>query len=260
MLDTLKSRAGDQSKGKHPPIVIVPHAGWVYSGLAAVRGIMTLASSPPARIVLIGPSHYHYFMGFSLGGYTNYMTPLGEIEGDLAMYHEISDATGYGFIEEAHIREHSIEVVLPMLQHLLPGSFKILPIQTGSVSRADINKLADALAAGIDPLADAMVVSTDLSHFFSYDEARGLDKDTIDYIIKGNDQALIERSGEGGRLCCGFTGVVVAMNLAKKWSLGEPELLMYYNSGDSGGDLDRVVGYASIAYPAPDLSAPNKAQ
>jgi AmmeMemoRadiSam system protein B len=252
-LDALRERAGDFRLDRHPPILIVPHAGWVYSGLAAVRGIITLVKNPPKRIVLIGPSHYHYFMGFSIGGYEKYQTPLGELDGDLNLQQEISDATGFGFIEEAHSREHSIEVILPMLQHILPAGFKILPIQSGSVSRADIGRLADSLASSLDPLTDALIISTDLSHFYTYEEARRLDSETIESILQGDDESIIERSGEGGRLCCGFTGVVVAIDLAGKWGLGKPEVLMYYNSGDSGGDKFRVVGYAAITYPPPQL-------
>jgi MEMO1 family protein len=253
-LGALASTAGDQSSPRHPPILILPHAGWVYSGLAAMRGVATLVDSPPRRIVLLGPSHHHYFLGFSLGGYAKYQTPLGEIDGDLVLQQELSDATGFTFVQEADEDEHSIEVILPMLQFRLPAGFKILPIQAGSPSIYDINKLADALASLLNQISDTLIVSTDLSHFYSYDKARELDAETIVNIIEGNDRAILARSGEDGRLCCGSTGVAVAINLAKKWSLGTPKLLMHYNSGDSGGDRKRVVGYASISYPPPELN------
>ena len=253
-LEALRSQAGDHHRAKHPPILILPHAGWIYSGLAAIRGIATLVDSPPKRIVLIGPSHHAYFPGFSIGAYEKYRTPLGDLPGDLDLYREISEKTGFKFVEEAHAGEHSVEVMLPMLQFMLPPDIKVLAIQGGSVTHADVDKLADALAASLNPSTDTLIVSTDLSHFYSYNEARELDAHTIVYIVTGNDTALIEQSGEGGRLCCGFTGVLVAINLAKKWKLAKPELLMYYNSGDSGGDKEGVVGYASIAWPSPDLS------
>jgi MEMO1 family protein len=253
ILDALRDKAEEPPWTEHPPILILPHAGWIYSGLAAVKGISTLTKNPPKRIVLIGPSHSHFYSGFSVGAYEQYQSPLGMVEGDLALQREISDMSGFDFEEEAHSHEHSIEVIVPMLQHLLPNRFKIVPIQSGSVTNVDIGKLADALAALLDPLHDTLIVSTDLSHFFTYDKARELDSQTIEYIFNGNSDAIIERSGEGGRLCCGFTGVLVAIDLAAKWHLAAPKLLMYYNSGDSGGDKNRVVGYASIAYPPPVL-------
>jgi MEMO1 family protein len=254
-LFALSATAGVQHLPKHPPILIVPHAGWIYSGLAAMRGIATLVDSPPKRIVLIGPSHRHMFLGFSLAGYEKYRTPIGEIEGDLELQEEISSSTGFVFVPEADEREHSLEVIFPMLQHYLHNGFKVLPIQAGSPTLADMKRLADALASLLDPLSDSVIVSTDLSHFFSYDEARKLDDETIGYIVEGNYQALLERSGEGGRLCCGVYGVVTAILLAKKWGLGVPKVLMRHNSGDSGGDLDRVVGYASIAYLSPEIDS-----
>ena len=254
-LDELKERAGAQERAARPPILIVPHAAWQYSGLAAVRGIMTLASSPPSRVVLIGPAHRHYFLGFSLSGYGKYLTPLGEIEVDLVLQKEISDLTGFHFVPEAHVYEHSLEVIIPMIQYIVPAVRKILPILAGDVTGPAIDSLADALASLMDPLQDTLIVSSDLSHFYSYDEARSLDQDTLERILEGNRKALLERSGEGGRLACGFAGIATAIEVARRWELDKPELLMYYNSGDSGGDMDSVVGYASLAYPPPNLAA-----
>ncbi len=252
-LDVLRDRAGEQERAQHPPILILPHAGWTYSGFAAVRGLMTLVSSPPSRAVLIGPAHRHYYMGFSLAGYDKYRTPLGDIEVDLKLQAEIADQTDYEFEPEAHESEHSIEVLLPMLQHIVPGELSILPILAGSVSRADINKLADSLAALLNPFSDVLIISSDLSHFFTYDEARSIDQQTLDLILEGSSQELLDQSGEGGKLACGFAGIVVGIELARRWALEKPELLIYYNSGDSGGDRNSVVGYASLAWPPPDL-------
>ncbi len=252
-----REQVGDQKSAPHPPVLILPHAGWVYSGLAAVRGLATLEASPPERIVLIGPSHRHYFMGFSPAAYEKYETPLGTMEVDLTLQSDIVDSTGFQFDEEAHQHEHSLEVILPMIQHVVPGNPKILPILTGSVGMAEINKLDDVLAASLDPLRDLLLISTDLSHFYSYEKARKLDRETLDLILEGDGGTLIDRSGEGGRLCCGFTGVVCAIGLAKRWGLERPEILIYYNSGDSGGERNNVVGYASIAYPPPRLDTGN---
>jgi hypothetical protein len=252
-LDALRQRAGEQARTPHPPILMIPHAGWAYSGLAAVQGLATLVVDPPARIAMIGPAHRHYFMGFSISGYGAYETPLGTIDVDLNLHEEICDATGFSFVPEAHQFEHSLEVIIPMIQHLLPGGVKILPMLAGSVSMADVDRLADALAASLDPFRDVLVISTDLSHFFSYEEARKLDRATLDLILDGDDAEITRRSGEGGRLCCGYSGVVTAIALARKWHLDRPEVLIYFNSGDSGGDKHSVVGYGSVAWPSPKL-------
>jgi AmmeMemoRadiSam system protein B len=253
MLDVFRERAGEYKKGKRPPILILPHAGWIYSGFAAVRGLLTLKEDTPSRIVLIGPSHRHYYLGFSPAGYEKYATPLGELAVDLVLQDEIVDQTGFQFEPEAHENEHSVEVILPMLQYVIPGDYKILPILAGSVSKGSIEQLVNALAGLLDPLRDTLIISSDLSHFFQYEKARSLDQETLDYVLKGDEQKLMGRSEEGGRLACGYAGLVVATKLAKKWELGEPELLIYYNSGDSGGDKSSVVGYASVAYPPPSL-------
>lgn len=254
-LDILVKQNEGKGRDKRPPILILPHAGWAFSGLAAVRGLMTLISSPPKRVVLIGPAHRHYFMGFSLGSYEKYQTPLGDVMVDQDLLSTLESATGFEFVPEAHENEHSLEVILPMLQHIVPGEVKILPILAGSTSRANISNLANALAANLDPFTDVLLISTDLSHFFGYDEARELDQKTLELILKEDVGSIVDQSGEGGRLACGFSGICVAIELSKLWSLGQPEVLIYYNSGDSGGDRKGVVGYAALAYPSPDLAS-----
>lgn len=254
-LDILVKQNEGHSRDKRPPILILPHAGWAYSGLAAVRGLMTLVLSPPKRVVLIGPAHRHYFMGFSLGGYEKYQTPLGDVMVDQDLLGTLGSATGFEFVPEAHEKEHSLEVILPMLQHIIPGEVKILPILAGNTPRANISNLANALAANLDPFTDVLLISTDLSHFYGYDEARELDQKTLELILKEDVGSIIDQSGEGGRLACGYSGICVAIELSKLWSLGQPEVLIYYNSGDSGGDRNGVVGYAALAYPSPDLAS-----
>jgi len=253
-LDLLKERAGEPPGSKRPSILIIPHAGWVYSGLAAVKGILSLTAAPPSRVILIGPAHRHYFLGFSIGAYDSYSTPLGDIPVDDALQKTIADQTGFEFFPEAHEPEHSLEVIVPMLQHFLPDGLKILPILAGSVSKASIAQLADSLASNLNPSTDVVIVSSDLSHFYPYDEAREFDQKTLNFVLDGDSESIIEQSGDGGRLACGFGGMVVAIQLAKRWELASPELLIYYNSGDTGADKDSVVGYASIAWPPPDLS------
>jgi AmmeMemoRadiSam system protein B len=254
MLGALKERAGAPSGKMHPPILILPHAGWVYSGLAAVRGISMLTESPPARTVLIGPAHRHYFIGFSIADYGRYDTPLGEVDIDVNLAETLSDHTGFGCVREAHETEHSVEVIVPILKYLVPEAGKIVPILAGNVSSADIERMADALASTLDPLNDVIIISTDLSHFFSYDEARKLDQQTLDLILESNSEEILARSGEGGRLACGYAGVLVAIAVGRRWELGRPEILIYYNSGDSGGDRHSVVGYAALAYNQPELA------
>jgi MEMO1 family protein len=253
MLDVFIEQNKNLKIGRRPPILILPHAGWFYSGLAAVRGLLTLSKTPPKRAILIGPSHHHYFMGFSLSGYEKYRTPLGDLDVDLALQQTLASATGYDFEPEAHVHEHSLEVILPMLQYVVSDKIKIMPILAGNTSRASITILAEALASNCDVFTDVLIISSDLSHFFGYDEARSLDQETLTYILEEDSDSITERSGEGGRLACGHSGISVAIELAKLWGLGKPEVLIYYNSGDSGGDRDRVVGYASVAYPPPDL-------
>ena len=218
--------------------IIVPHAGYIYSGPVAAYAFNLLRSMKgkiPSRIIIIGPSHYAAFPGLAESGYDSWSTPLGETKAFSIRSRE-NQAALMDF-PAAHEPEHSLEVQLPFLQVALEGEgFEIDPILTG-----DIGPLsgAEAIASAIDD--SFLVISSDLSHYLPYKDAIAKDGKTLD-ILKSMDANLFSHDGDA----CGRAGISIAIALAKKkgWSI---RLLKYANSGDTAGPKTDVVGYAALA-------------
>jgi len=210
-----------------PRALVVPHAGYVYSGPVAAYGFKAIENLDYERIILLGPSHHFGFEGliFSPNGY--WKTPLGQVES--LNYDPVS--------LEIHEPEHCLEVELPFLQSVLK-TFKIIPCLTGE---GEIKKLAQVII-GILNDKTLLLVSSDLSHYHSYNEAQKLDKVTIDAILD-KDNARLEKFGEA----CGKIGLEILIEIARKKNW-QPKLLKALNSGDITGEKKQVVGYASIIF------------
>lgn len=231
------------SKGKAPKLpkgrlrgIIVPHAGYVYSGPVAAYAYRLLKGIDiPERIVLLGPSHYAAFPGLVESGYSSWQTPLGEI--DAFSIRDKQNEALLNVYPPAHDPEHSLEVQLPFLQLMLGAKpFKIDPILTGEVGPG---QGASAISRGIE---DAfLVVSSDLSHYLPYPDAVAKDNKTLS-ILASLDPDRFSKEGDA----CGRTGISIALALAKSkgWSV---KLLKYANSGDTAGEKSEVVGYAALA-------------
>ena len=225
-------------RNKHLRAIILPHAGYIYSGWTAAHASRVLHTGQFAKVILLGPDHYIGFNNGAICDATAYETPLGRI-----MLHENARILRrqHELIQSLPIhrdKEHSLEVVLPFLQTYL-GKFQLVPIIVG---RTDISGLAIALDGILD--SDTLiVVSSDLSHFLSYAEAAKRDRETINQIMKLNPDKLVKSDNRA----CGTTPILILMELARRhhWY---PLLLHYTNSGDTAGDRSRVVGYAAIAF------------
>jgi AmmeMemoRadiSam system protein B len=217
-------------------ILIVPHAGYVYSGLVAATGYQLLESTDDIRrIVMFGPSHYVWFSGLALPEADLLETPLGTVavEADAATHLMANPLVAKS--AEAHAREHSLEVQLPFLQvvaHRIP----VVPLLTGDVEPIGA---ADA----IEPILDdetLLLVSSDLSHYHNSETARRLDADTAVSIERLDPGALSRESA------CGRTGIQAALHVAKRRGY-RARLLDLRNSSDTAGPPDRVVGYGTFA-------------
>ncbi|MDA8093424.1 MAG: AmmeMemoRadiSam system protein B [Betaproteobacteria bacterium] len=224
--------------GHHrPKAIIAPHAGYVYSGAVAAHAYAALRTAAPVvtRVVLLGPAHRVPLRGLALPGARAFATPLGLAEiDDEAM----ARAQHMGIPQDpgAHAFEHSLEVQLPFLQHVL-GGFTVLPLLVGHARADAVAETLDALWGGPETL---IVVSSDLSHFLPYHEAQEADRQTAEAILalEGNltpDQA------------CGAHAVNGFLQTARRRALA-PNLLDLRNSGDTAGDPGRVVGYGSFAF------------
>ncbi len=216
--------------------LVSPHAGYVYSGLTAAHGYKLLSESRYDTVIVLGPSHHHYFDKVSIPDITHYKTPLGLVKLSDKVNALLSESL---FINEpkAHLREHSVEVQIPFLQSVL-GSFELIPIVVGDV---DPRELADILKKYVDD--DTLVVaSTDLSHYHSYADAIDLDKICTE-SISSIDFDMMYRCE-----ACGKIPTLTLMHLADNL-LWKSNLLDYRNSGDTSGVKNRgVVGYTSIAF------------
>lgn len=223
--------------GRAPKALIVPHAGYVYSGPVAAAAYARLAGARGriARVALFGPAHRVFVRGLALPEADVFATPLGRVPIDRDALARLRDFPGVSESELAHALEHSLEVQLPFLQRTL-GSFTLVPLVVGDAAPADVARVIEALAA--DP-ATLIVVSSDLSHYHGYDEARRIDSDTVGRI--GALAADIDHEQ-----ACGATPINGAVLWARHHGLSA-ELLDLRNSGDTAGDRGRVVGYAAFA-------------
>ena len=219
-----------------PRALIVPHAGYVYSGQTAAAAYACLAPIRDSvrRVLLFGPAHRVYLEGMALPAADSFATPLGDVPIDRAGAARIARMSGVCISDEAHRQEHSLEVQLPFLQSVL-GEFSLVPVVVGRCA-------ADTVAAAMDTLWDEpgtlLIVSTDLSHFHSYEEARRIDRATC-------DQLMARSTGLDGERACGAYALNGLMHSARRRSL-QVELLDLCNSGDTAGDRERVVGYGSF--------------
>lgn len=235
-VDRLLIDAGP-AQGPAPKAIIAPHAGYLYSGSTAASAYAQLAAgrSTIRRVVLLGPTHRVAVDGIALPECTAFATPLGNIPLDQDGIAAIETLPQVVFSAAAHAREHSLEVHLPFLQQTL-DAFTLLPLAVGDCPPAAVAEVLDRLWGGPETL---IVVSTDLSHFLSYEHARRVDAATIAAILAGDARLQPEQA-------CGAWPVNGLLTATARHHL-QPELLASCNSGDTAGDRQRVVGYASFA-------------
>jgi AmmeMemoRadiSam system protein B len=221
-----------------PKAIIVPHAGYIYSGSTAARAFARLVSvrGQIQRVVLLGPVHRVAVRGLALPGADAFDTPLGRIEIDADAVALVRHLPQVVTSPAAHAQEHSLEVQLPFLQSVL-GHFKLLPLAVGDASAVEVAAVLDAVWGGDETL---LVISSDLSHFLPYRAAQAVDGDTVSQILHLNPTLSHEQA-------CGGTPINGLLLAARQHHL-QAELLGMCNSGDTAGDKSRVVGYAALAF------------
>ncbi|MDD5086021.1 MAG: AmmeMemoRadiSam system protein B [Candidatus Omnitrophica bacterium] len=231
---------------KNPRVLIVPHAGYIYSGPVAAYGFKLIEGLKFDTVILIGSSHSSTYPGVSVYNRGSFMTPLGEVAVDQVMANEIIKGNDrFFFYEPAHRTEHSLEVELPFLQVVLKD-FKIVPILMGTDDYLTCEQLAGAIQKATAGRNVLIVVSTDLSHYHDYDTAVAMDTKTVEEITKLDPKALYTFINNAKGEACGYAGVVSALILAKLECWDTAAVLKCANSGDTVGDKSRVVGYAAI--------------
>ncbi len=238
----------DQSvtANNQPKAIIVPHAGYIYSGSIAACAYAQLqpAHDLIKKVVLLGPSHRVAFRGLAISSADYFQTPLGEVALDRNTLDKLLSLEPVVQLDAAHQDEHSLEVHLPFLQAML-DDFMLIPLVVGEASPADVCDVLDAVWGGPETL---IVISSDLSHYHDYDTARAMDNRTSRTIETLDFQAI---HGEDACGCYPLNGLLM--------SAGQRGLqvttLDLRNSGDTAGSRDQVVGYGAWMLTEPDIIA-----
>ena len=237
--------------------IISPHAGLVFSGETAASAFNQIDRNKQYKnIFVLASSHSSRYKGASIYNIGNYITPLGTVDVDIPLATKlISENDIFSFNNQAHQQEHSLEIQLPFLQHILNKDFKIIPVLLGTNSAKDCKKIAEVLKPYFNN-ENLFIISTDFSHYPSYSDAIEIDGLTAKAIESNSPENLLEtlesNSDKGifnlATSLCGWTSVLTLLYITENISGIEFNPIQYKNSGDSHyGEKDRVVGYYSFA-------------
>ncbi|HMW18395.1 MAG TPA: AmmeMemoRadiSam system protein B [Accumulibacter sp.] len=234
------ARSSGARSPRPPKAVIVPHAGYIYSGATAAAVYASLAGACDVirRVVLLGPCHRVAIDGLALPSVSGFATPLGVVPLDQAALTMLRALPQVTVSDAAHALEHSLEVQLPFLQTVL-APFTLVPLAVGRATPIQVAEVIDTLWGGEETL---IVVSSDLSHYLSYAESQKIDQLTA-------EQILTLRPHIEHQQACGATPVNGLLLAAAKHRL-QPRLVALCNSGDTAGDKRRVVGYGAFTFAA----------
>ena len=220
--------------------LIVPHAGYIYSGKIAASAYRLLEQNQFKRVLLLGPAHRVWLQGAAFPETDAFETPLGQITLDKELIEKMLEEFSWISVsDEAHSEEHCLEVQLPFLQETL-GDFELLPLVVGETKTEHITEIIQQFSEDTETL---IVISTDLSHFHDYQTARGIDARTAIAI------ELLEQNRISTEDACGaypLRGALLAAS-QNQWNIHRLGLC---NSGDTAGDRGRVVGYGAWAMTA----------
>lgn len=221
-----------------PKVLVLPHAGYMYSGPVAASGYQLLASlrGKIRRVILLGPSHHVALRGIALPTQTAFATPLGNIPLDTQTIARLATKPHAGYLDAAHIQEHSLEVHLPFLQITLEN-FQLVPMVVGETNPGNVAEILNEVWGGEETL---IIISSDLSHYLPYAIANKTDRHTAERIVH------LDANLDGAEACgCRpLNGLLLA---AKQHKL-RAEIIDLRNSGDTAGSKDRVVGYGAFAF------------
>ena len=229
--------------------LIVPHAGYMYSGQVAAYAYRLIEGKTFDSVVLVGPSHRALFKGASLYDRGAYRTPLGLVPVDVDLSKRMMEGRKeIQFLPEAHAEEHSLEVQIPFLQMVFK-SFKLVPIVVEPYwSWETCQTLASAMAEAVRGKKVLLIASSDLSHFHSYEKAVELDKIVLSHIEKFDAEGLNRDLKQNRCEACGGGPILSIMLAAKALGANKGKVLKCLNSGDVTGDRTRVVGYAAAVF------------
>ena len=235
-VDRMLASAAVDARAPVPKALVVPHAGYVYSGPIAASAYARLrpAADRITRAVIVGPAHRVWVDGLVEAGADAFVTPLGSLDVDVDALAALPSVQTSA---QAHAREHSLEVQLPFVQRVLPRA-KIVPLAVGHTPPEVVGRALETLWGGDETV---ILVSSDLSHYHPYDVARALDGETAKRIV------ALDSTEIPGERACGCAGINGLLWVARRKHL-RAELLDLRSSGDTAGGKDEVVGYGAFAF------------
>lgn len=247
-VDGLLSRAQAKLEQGKLKALVVPHAGYMYSGETAANAYGLLAAGAFPTVIIVGPSHREYFDGVSVYPGEAYETPLGRVFVDVQARSDLLEAgAAIEVSDTGHGAEHAVEVQLPFLQKTL-GQFSFVPVVMGDQSGEYCRLLGDALADVGKKHNVLLVASSDLSHYHPYDTAVLLDRKVITDVERFDPDSLLNKLERREAEACGGGPMVAVMYAAKKLGADASQILFHCNSGDVIDKKDAVVGYLAAAF------------
>ncbi|MCS7199633.1 MAG: AmmeMemoRadiSam system protein B [Caldimicrobium sp.] len=230
--------------------IVVPHAGYVYSG--KVAGKVYGRIEPPDTAIILGPNHTGLGCRVALFPEGSFLTPLGETPIDRDLLLLITEETPFTTLDVlAHLKEHSLEVQVPFLQFLNP-EIKIVALTLRDLALEEIRKIGEGLSKAINRYKEIsgknvlLIASSDFSHYEPHTEAQNKDRLAIEAILKLSERELLEVVSRERISMCGVFPVAVLLVTCKSLGAKEAHLIEYKTSGDITGDYYSVVGYAGI--------------
>ena len=258
-LDELLDQAPSAEVPGQVMALISPHAGYSYSGKAAAAGFKLLRGKSIKRVIVLAVSHRVPFKGASIADVTHYETPLGQIPLDRHAVARLRRSEVVQSVAEAHLKEHSLELQLPLLQRVLPR-FSLVPMLLSQMTEADYRELASVLGEIVDRHT-VVVASSDFTHRglnYNYEVPSGpgtvkqrlakLDQGSIDRILRINRKELLEYRKQTGTTICGISPVAQLLELLSGFSGVQGRVVSHYTSGDVSGDWRSTVTYVDVAF------------
>ncbi len=230
--------------------LVVPHAGYMYSGPVAAHSYYRLALAGPRKsVVILGPNHTGRGSGVSAMTSGQWSTPLGEVEVDTELAQGIAKNSGLVDVEdEAHRFEHSIEVQLPFLQFIYPRRFRFVPVCMMLQDLETSKDVGEAVARAVAEKDAVLIASSDWTHYEPHDQAVRKDKEAIQAAMKLDPEKFQAAIEENRVSTCGYGPVTAVMHASKVLGARNAQLLSYKTSGDVTGDKSAVVGYAAMTF------------
>ncbi len=224
--------------------IVTPHAGYIYSGKTAAYAYNLLKDKSYKTVIVISPSHAEYFPGISIYDGDAYETPLGIVELDQEMTAKLSEDSKIIFRGiQGHRKEHALEVQIPFLQSVLKD-FKVVPIVMGDQSKIFVDELAEKISKVVDDNT-LVVASSDMSHFYSSEEAERLDSVVEKRINEFDYEQLLKDLDDHECEACGGGPIVAMMKAASLKNINKSLVIFRSDSSDVTGDKSEVVGYLS---------------